>query len=83
MPSGDRTGPNGEGPMTGRAVGHCAGYASPGYANVDKARPRDGRGGGRGVSGGRRGGRNRGGCSRGGSGGGGGGGRGGGRGRKG
>ena len=38
MPSGDRTGPAGLGPMTGRAAGYCAGYAVPGYAN-----PVDGR----------------------------------------
>lgn len=31
MPRGDRTGPWGEGPMTGRATGYCAGYAVPGY----------------------------------------------------
>ena len=29
MPRGDRTGPMGMGPMTGRAAGYCAGYASP------------------------------------------------------
>ncbi len=33
MPGGDRTGPNGAGPMTGRAAGYCAGYAVPGYEN--------------------------------------------------
>ena len=34
MPGGDRTGPGGAGPMTGRAAGYCAGYAAaPGYAN--------------------------------------------------
>ena len=33
MPGGDRTGPMGAGPMTGRAAGFCAGYPSPGYAN--------------------------------------------------
>jgi hypothetical protein len=33
MPRGDGTGPAGLGPMTGRAVGYCAGYAIPGYAN--------------------------------------------------
>ena len=33
MPWGDRTGPNGAGPMTGRGAGYCAGYAAPGYAN--------------------------------------------------
>ncbi|MBU1077241.1 MAG: DUF5320 domain-containing protein [Spirochaetes bacterium] len=29
MPGGDGTGPLGEGPMTGRASGYCAGYATP------------------------------------------------------
>jgi hypothetical protein len=33
MPGGDRTGPWGFGPRTGRAVGYCAGYPIPGYAN--------------------------------------------------
>jgi hypothetical protein len=33
MPAGDRTGPLGEGPMTGRGAGGCAGYQVPGYAN--------------------------------------------------
>jgi hypothetical protein len=33
MPRGDRTGPNGMGPMTGRAAGYCAGYETPGFAN--------------------------------------------------
>ena len=33
MPGGDRTGPMGMGPMTGRRAGYCAGYAAPGYAN--------------------------------------------------
>ena len=37
MPGGDRTGPMGEGPLTGRGAGYCAGYdwprvAGPGYA---------------------------------------------------
>ena len=31
MPAGNRTGPNGEGPMTGRRLGYCPGYDSPGY----------------------------------------------------
>lgn len=34
MPRGDRTGPQGMGPMTGRAAGDCAGYDVPGYANL-------------------------------------------------
>jgi len=33
MPAGDRTGPAGFGPMTGRAAGYCAGYPVPGYMN--------------------------------------------------
>jgi hypothetical protein len=33
MPGGDRTGPVGRGPMTGRGAGFCAGYGVPGYAN--------------------------------------------------
>ncbi|MDD5603668.1 MAG: DUF5320 domain-containing protein [Eubacteriales bacterium] len=33
MPGGDRTGPAGAGPMTGRRAGYCAGSAVPGYAN--------------------------------------------------
>jgi hypothetical protein len=34
MPRGDRTGPGGAGPMTGRAAGYCAGYSVPGYLNT-------------------------------------------------
>ena len=33
MPAGDRTGPFGLGPMTGRQAGYCAGYPLPGYMN--------------------------------------------------
>ncbi len=33
MPFGDRTGPAGLGPMTGRAAGFCAGFPVPGYMN--------------------------------------------------
>ena len=33
MPRGDRTGPDGNGPMSGRAAGYCAGFHEPGYAN--------------------------------------------------
>jgi len=33
MPWGDRTGPAGLGPMTGRSAGYCAGYSVPGYLN--------------------------------------------------
>ena len=38
MPGGDRTGPAGMGPMTGRAAGYCAGYPIPGYMNPIKGR---------------------------------------------
>lgn len=33
MPFGDRRGPRGFGPMTGRAAGYCAGVPMPGCAN--------------------------------------------------
>lgn len=33
MPRGDGTGPEGKGPMTGRAMGFCAGVNMPGFAN--------------------------------------------------
>lgn len=48
MPRGDKTGPQGQGPMTGRAVGPCAGYPSPGYLVRGRGR-RMGRGMGRGF----------------------------------
>ena len=48
MPYGDRTGPMGMGPMTGRAAGYCAGFGMPGYAN-----PVPGRGFGMGFGRGR------------------------------
>ena len=54
MPAGDRTGPQGLGPRTGRGAGYCADYSVPGYMN-----PRGrgsfgfGRGWGRGRGGGR------------------------------
>jgi hypothetical protein len=56
MPRGDGTGPNGMGPMTGRAAGYCAGYATPGFANPVGGRGRGfgyGRGLGQGFRGGR------------------------------
>ena len=49
MPRGDRTGPLGEGQMTGRQLGYGAGYNSPGYTRGP------GRGFGRGYFGGGRG----------------------------
>ncbi|NLC76414.1 MAG: DUF5320 domain-containing protein [Clostridia bacterium] len=33
MPRGDRSGPAGLGPMTGRAAGYCAGFPMPGFLN--------------------------------------------------
>jgi len=33
MPGGDRTGPAGMGPMTGRAAGYCAGFSVPGFSS--------------------------------------------------
>lgn len=50
MPRGDRTGPLGFGPRTGRRAGFCAGYNMPGYANP--AIPRYGAGFGGGFGGG-------------------------------
>ena len=50
MPAGDRTGPMGMGPMTGRAAGYCAGYPVPGYLNPVGGRGLGfGRGYGRGL----------------------------------
>lgn len=39
MPGGDRTGPMGMGPMTGRAAGFCAGYPVAGAMNPIAGRP--------------------------------------------
>jgi len=57
MPRGDRTGPEGAGPMTGRGLGRCAGYDTPGYMNGGAGYGRGaghgfGRGYGRGFGGG-------------------------------
>jgi hypothetical protein len=50
MPRGDRTGPWGAGPMTGRAAGYCAGYPVPGFMNPGRGYGRGfGRGWGRGF----------------------------------
>jgi len=48
MPGGDRRGPMGAGPMTGRAAGYCSRSGVPGYAN-----PMPGRGMGMGFGRGR------------------------------
>jgi len=50
MPLGNRSGPAGAGPMTGRAAGFCAGFGAPGHMN-----PAAGVGFGRGCGWGRRG----------------------------
>jgi len=44
MPGGDRTGPSGMGPRTGRALGFCNGYNSPGFLNAGVGRMFFGRG---------------------------------------
>ncbi|MGQ1891193.1 DUF5320 domain-containing protein [Thermophagus sp. OGC60D27] len=44
MPAGDKTGPAGQGPRSGRGKGFCSGNQTPGYAN-DEDRRRAGRGG--------------------------------------
>ncbi|MBD3256442.1 MAG: hypothetical protein GF383_15195 [Candidatus Lokiarchaeota archaeon] len=49
MPRGDGTGPGGLGPMTGRGLGYCAGYSTPGYMKGPGMGL--GRGGGRGRGG--------------------------------
>jgi len=45
MPRGNGTGPMGQGPMTGRGLGFCAGYDMPGYTQPGFS----GRGFGQGV----------------------------------
>ncbi|MBW2982167.1 DUF5320 domain-containing protein [Candidatus Woesearchaeota archaeon] len=44
MPGGDGTGPNGQGSMTGRGAGYCAGFDRPGFANPGFGRRGFGRG---------------------------------------
>lgn len=44
MPGGDRTGPLGQGPGTGRAMGFCSGYGGPGSASAGPGRGAFGRG---------------------------------------
>lgn len=57
MPRGDKTGPFGQGPMTGRGLGYCTGNASPGFVNNFFGRGMGrGRGFGRGMGFGFRGG---------------------------
>jgi len=38
MPGGDGTGPLGQGPRTGRALGYCVGYSIPGFMNPNFGR---------------------------------------------
>jgi len=63
MPRGDRSGPSGEGPKTGRGMGYCTDNEHPGYRNAFSNRAwgygrqfhgglRYGRGGGFGCRGG-------------------------------
>ena len=53
MPFGDRTGPAGSGPGTGRGAGYCGGSGVPGSMNPAAGRGAWGRGGGFGRGGGR------------------------------
>ena len=46
MPGGDKTGPKGYGPRTGRGLGYCSEYDSPGFT---RGVPRGGGGFGRGC----------------------------------
>lgn len=57
MPRGNRTGPRGFGPRTGRGLGFCAGYSTPGYTKGLGMGWARGYGLGRGWRGGRGGGR--------------------------
>ncbi len=49
MPGGDRRGPLGYGPMTGRGMGFCAGYDRGGFAGYGQGRGFGMRGGGPGF----------------------------------
>jgi len=53
MPWGNRTGPEGFGPRTGRGLGYCSGYDRPGYMNDLAPRRGFGRGYGYGAGFGR------------------------------
>lgn len=48
MPFGDRTGPQGLGPRTGRGAGYCSGFSGPGFMNPAAGRGFYGFGRGRG-----------------------------------
>ena len=51
MPYGDRTGPQGLGPRTGRGAGYCSGFSGPGSMNPASGRGIFGFGRGRGSRG--------------------------------
>lgn len=56
LPRGDKTGPDSQGPMTGRGLGYCVGYSAPGFMNPNRGYGRGfarrrGRGWGRGFGG--------------------------------
>ncbi len=53
LPRGNRTGPWGQGPRSGRGLGYCSGYSAPGYAKGSGIGWGRGYGGGRGWGGGR------------------------------
>ncbi len=52
MPRGDRTGPAGAGPRTGRSLGYCSGYDTPGFMKGPGMGAGRGWGGGFGYGGG-------------------------------
>lgn len=54
MPGGDRRGPDGNGPMTGRRMGLCVGNDEPGFDDGQRAGRGFGRGAGMGRGPGRR-----------------------------
>ena len=56
MPKGNKTGPQGWGPRTGRGLGYCAGFSDPGYTKSPRMGMGRGYGSGRGWRGGGRGG---------------------------
>ena len=49
MPGGDQTGPQGEGPRTGRGLGYCADNVQPGYATPQQGQRFGFQRGGRGL----------------------------------
>ena len=53
MPGGNKSGPEGDGAMTGRGAGFCAGFSVPGFMNRIRGLRVFGRGPGRGIMAGR------------------------------